>query len=127
MEPLKNTTIKINTKLKVVPQKVVMLEAELNYTWLTLADNRKHLICATLKNVAEQLCQHSNLYRISRHTSINMAYMKSADFSTSEIYLANEKCFFIARRRKKQFLKFIKASQHLQFTTQNRKGEFIFE
>ena len=126
MNVTNNETIMLNTKQKVVPEEVIMLQADINYTWLFLENNNKMLVCTTLKNLEKSFGLQNNFYRISRSTIVNLDFMKSADFYTSEIFMNDKSCIQIARRRRTQFLNHIRNNESLHFSPQKRKREFSF-
>lgn len=85
---------------------IVYLEADENYTHITIVDlNKKFLVTKTLKEFEETLCEETgNFIRIHKKFIVNMSYIKQVDNKTECTILLNDGTRLEVSRRKKQLL-----------------------
>lgn len=97
-------TIPIGGRKNVIPETVVLLEADINYTKLYLNTGEKLLVATTLKELEARFASEINFFRSNRTYLINLNFMKTFDLKNSEILMDNQKIVMISRRRKLRFL-----------------------
>ncbi|HEV7347414.1 LytTR family transcriptional regulator DNA-binding domain-containing protein [Telluribacter sp.] len=70
------TLVYIGSFTSIIPQEVIRLEAQRNYTLVYQANGRQLLVSRTLKVVEEALQVHIPLLRISRKEAINLMHVQ---------------------------------------------------
>lgn len=97
-------TIPIGGRKNVIPETVILLEADTNYTRLYLDTGEKLLVATTLKKLEARFANEINFFRSNKSYLINLNFMKKYDLERSEILMENQKIVLISRRRKLRFL-----------------------
>jgi two-component system, LytTR family, response regulator len=92
------------------PAKLIRCEADSNYTWFYLADERKILVSKTMKEYEEILLEH-NFIRIHKSHLINKKYI---DYLVNEgsIMLTNQLQLPVSRLRKQAVINSLKGNTH---------------
>lgn len=84
---------------------IIRLEANSNYTWFFLQNNRKHLICRTMKEY-ENLLSGNGFFRIHQSHIVNLDHIAKFHKSDGgEVIMSDGSNVPIARNRKDEFLK----------------------
>ena len=82
----------------VIPENVVLMEAEINYTNLHFKNGEQILLCQTLKSLEEKM-KGLGFLRIHRKTLLNSQYISHFDELNSSFVLKNGKEFEVSRRK----------------------------
>ncbi len=70
-----NTPIHIGSRSLINPSEIVILKADVNYTYVYLLDGSS-IYSSTTIGILEKRLQHLNFYRTHRSTLINVDYIK---------------------------------------------------
>lgn len=97
-------TIHIGGRKNVIPETVILFEADINYTRLYLNTGEKLFVATTLKELEARFANEINFFRLNKSYLINLNFMKKYDLKKSEILMENQKKVLISRRRKSRFL-----------------------
>ena len=97
MKPQPN--IHVGGYRQVVPQQIIRLEADRNYTHIFQADGRKFLVSVTLGIIEERLRPYGFL-RITRSDVINPHYIRKIS-QQGIVQLTDGTLIYSSRRRKK--------------------------
>lgn len=98
---MKTYPIPIGGRTEVMPENIVLLEADVNYTRLYLINGEKLLVATTLKQLEERLYPYKNFFRTSKSFIINFDYI--LDYNMFQVTMQNHRKASIARRRKTDF------------------------
>lgn len=101
--------VMINIRTKVMPDKILFCEADINYTRIYYQD-RMEIIPVTLKDVEKRL-DSQYFYRIHKSYLVNIQYVISSEYSR-EIRMPNKRSIIVSRRRMSLFKKVLK-QKHL--------------
>ena len=96
------TLIHLGSRMKVSPQKIVMLKADVNYTSVHLI-NGKTFITATTIGILENRLKNLCFFRPNRSVIINLDYMVGFEKTSAQIKMENNEVFKISRRRVQDF------------------------
>ncbi len=98
---MENAHIHIGGRLHVSPDKIKLLEADINYTTVFFLDGTKTLVSTTMGTIESRLPKE-NFVRINRHTVVNRSavlhYFIRPDFD--EVKLADASYLKVSRRRR---------------------------
>lgn len=83
---------------------ILYCEASSNYTEITVADNKKHVVSRTLKEY-EDLLADQNFFRIHHSTLINLNHIKKyVRGDGGYVVMNNDKSLDVSKRKKEGFL-----------------------
>lgn len=82
----------------IIPENVVLMEAEINYTNLHFKNGEQVLICQTLKSLEEKM-KGLGFLRIHRKTLLNTLYISHFDESNTSFILKNGWEVEVSRRK----------------------------
>ncbi|WP_435354574.1 LytR/AlgR family response regulator transcription factor [Emticicia sp. SJ17W-69] len=107
-----NTYISIGGHQKILTTKILMLKADINYTYIHFVDG-SYMLTSTAIGVLEKRLSGFNFFRTHRSTIINLQYLSDFDYkfkigSSSTINLINGTKIPLSRRKIAVFLKTIK-------------------
>lgn len=91
---------KIGKKQLIFAHDIILLQAEINYTYLFLADGQKIIVSYHLGKLQEKLSHFQTFIRPNRHTIVNLNFVTSLNANSLEI---NGTTISISRRRKEFF------------------------
>ncbi len=97
-EPL----LHIGGRLRIAPQNIRLLKAEINYTQIYLEDGTTLLSSITL-GILEKRLQDFSFFRPNRSVLINLDYVVDFEAASAQIKMENNETFKISRRRTKHF------------------------
>ncbi len=100
---MKTNQIHIGGRKNVIPENVILLEADENYTKLYLTDGVKIHVATTLKKLEARFAHDSNFFRSNKSYIINLNYLVDYQDDSFEIEMPNNKIILVSRRRKKSF------------------------
>ena len=96
-------TIAIGGRIKILPETVILLEADINYTKLYLANGKQIVVATTLKQLEKRFLVLQNFFRPHKSQIVNLNFITTYDLANSEITMQNHHTVFISRRRKTKF------------------------
>jgi DNA-binding LytR/AlgR family response regulator len=82
----------------IIPENVVLMEAEINYTNLHFKNGEQVLLCQTLKSLEEKM-QGLGFLRIHRKILLNTLYISHFDELNTSFVLKNGKEVEVSRRK----------------------------
>jgi DNA-binding LytR/AlgR family response regulator len=98
--------IPIGSRRRILPQEVMLLTADVNYTKVFLSDGRRMTVSTTLKILENRLAECADFFRTHKSYLINLNYIKSFDSSSNEPFIEMQNGFRVSvSRRKKMALK----------------------
>lgn len=107
-----NTYINIGGHQKILTTKILMLKAEINYTYIYFVDGSS-MLSSTAIGVLEKRLSGYNFFRTHRSTIINLQYLSDLNYkfkigSSSTIRLTNGTKIPLSRRKIAVFLEIFK-------------------
>jgi DNA-binding LytR/AlgR family response regulator len=97
--------IRIGGWQKAMPQDILFLQSEINYTYIHFIEGKVLKVASTLKLLSLRFKVYPNFYRVNRSFLVNMNYMASFDKEKNEIIMTNNNLIPVARRRLAAFKK----------------------
>lgn len=101
-----NRLIDIGSRTKLLRTQIVLLEANINYTLLYLADGQKIIVSYHLGKLQKRLSDFNEFIRPNRNIIVNMNYVTNYD--TTSLNIIKRKVL-ISRRRKDYISLFFQA------------------
>ena len=95
----------------IIPENIVLMEAEINYTNLHFQNGERILVCQTLKSLEEKM-KGLGFLRIHRKILLNTLYISHFDESNTSFILKNGKEVEVSRRK----LRNLKTGLEFQFS-----------
>lgn len=92
--------IHIGGRMRMLPQDIIKMDADANYTIITEKSGNKVLVATTLKKLEERVYHFKNFLRINRSTIVNLDY---AEFKDNSFLVKDSGPISISRRRLKKF------------------------
>jgi DNA-binding LytR/AlgR family response regulator len=83
---------------RIIPENVILMEAEVNYTNLHFKNGEQVLLCQTLKSLEEKMKGYGFL-RIHRKILLNTLYISHFDRINTSFVLKNGKEVEVSRRK----------------------------
>lgn len=96
------TLLNIGGRLKIAPENILLLKADINYTEVHMDDGRTLISSITL-GILEKRLQDFAFFRPNRSVVINLNYVVEFEESSAQIKMGNNEIFKISRRRTKHF------------------------
>jgi DNA-binding LytR/AlgR family response regulator len=96
--------VHVGSRTYFLPEAIVMIEAELNYSLIYLANGRKCMVSICLKRLEERFAEVSSFARVHRSFIVNTDYLKSVNQGQVELE-HNLKCLVSRRKLKNIILK----------------------
>jgi DNA-binding LytR/AlgR family response regulator len=103
MEANNYQLINVGGRKKIELKEIIMLQAELNYTYIHLTDGTKFLVSYSLKKLAERFVDFEYFIRPNKSVLMNVRYATSFDGSFLQISLPSGEVLknaVISRRKK---------------------------
>jgi DNA-binding LytR/AlgR family response regulator len=102
MKTNKSNTVHVGGRQHLLPNEIILLQANENYTCIFLSDGQKIIVATTLKTL-EKRFQSASFCRTHKSFLINLSCVKS--HSATSILLNNEIEVTLSRRKKEMFQK----------------------
>jgi two-component system, LytTR family, response regulator len=93
---------------KALPETILYLQAEINYTHIHFVDGTVIKVAYTLKRLETRFIDFPKFFRCNRSFLVNMAYMHSFNSEKFEIQMINGLEISVSRRRRPKFIKLFK-------------------
>lgn len=97
MEIQKN--VHVGSRIRLLPNDVVMIKAETNYSLIFMTDGSKILVSTTLKIIQERLKLETSFERVHRSFLVNLNHLKSV--KQGQVFLTNDLKCLVSRRKMK--------------------------
>jgi two-component system, LytTR family, response regulator len=91
-----------------MPQDILFLQSEINYTHINFNDGKALKVAYTLKRLEKRFKDYPNFFRCNRSYLVNIDFMTAYDKETFEVILKNGYKISVSRRRKVAFIKMFK-------------------
>lgn len=92
--------IHVGGRKKLLPQLIVNMDADINYTIITLNTGQKIIVATTLKKIEEKVLAHKNFVRVNKSTILNTDY---ARLHENTFVLPDKRVVEFSRRKWKKF------------------------
>jgi DNA-binding LytR/AlgR family response regulator len=92
--------IHVGGRKKLQPQLIVNMDADVNYTIITLNTGQKIIVATTLKKIEEKVLAHKNFVRVNKSTILNTDY---ARLHENTFVLPDKRIVEFSRRKWKKF------------------------
>jgi DNA-binding LytR/AlgR family response regulator len=93
---------------KALPNTILFLQSEINYTHIHFVDGTVLKVAYTLRRLEKRFKDFPKFFRCSRSYLVNMDYLASFKQDTFEVILTNGKTISISRRKRLNFMKTFK-------------------
>lgn len=91
-------SIHVGSRTELMPEEIVMISAEISYSYIHLRDGRKIIVSTNIQKLQERLLGIRYIVRVHRSYMINISYLRGFDKYTAE--LRNDLYCPISRRKK---------------------------
>ncbi len=92
------TQVHVGSRTYIKPSEIVMISAEISYSYIYLRDGRKIIVSTNIQKLQERLQSVGNMVRVHRSHIINLDYLK--DFDKDIAAMQNELYCPISRRKR---------------------------
>jgi DNA-binding LytR/AlgR family response regulator len=96
-----NELIHVGFRTHLEASDIVMLEGNINYTFLYLADGRKIIVPYHLKKLSTRLVMHKSFVRPNKSAIVNLQFLTEYNDNSLTI---NQEIIRISRRRKEEII-----------------------
>lgn len=100
---MKNQEIKIGGRKKVLPNEVMLLVADTNYTILHCENGTKYLVATTLKQLEKRFSETKYFFRSHKSFLINLHFIESFEEKLS-IKMKNDIRVLVSRRKRAKLI-----------------------
>ncbi len=103
-----NTSLnRSSSSVNFMPNDVVLLKGNGNYTWIYLANGTRKLLCKTMHTILDEL-HFIHFVRTHKSYSVNMNHIRSQDMVNDHtLLMTNGMVVEVSRRKKKEFLSMV--------------------
>jgi DNA-binding LytR/AlgR family response regulator len=98
--------IHLGARMKISPKNIVMLKADINYTFVYLEDGSTFMTATTI-GILEDRLRNLCFFRPNRSTVINLKYMRRFEIKPLIILMENQEAVSISRRKRLDFIEII--------------------
>jgi DNA-binding LytR/AlgR family response regulator len=108
------TTILVGGRQNANPQEIILLQADINYTQVHLADGGKMTVATPLKILEKRFAACPAFFRTHKSFLINLNYIENYDATNAEVFVLMKNGFRIevSRRKKVAFKKRVDSLTH---------------
>ena len=92
--------IHVGGRKKLPPQSIINMDADANYTIITMNTGQKIIVATTLKKIEAKVNELKNFVRVNKSTILNTDY---AHLHKNTFILPNERIVEFSRRKWKKF------------------------
>ena len=71
-----NTLVHMGGRKKLLPQLIVNMDADVNYTIITMNTGQKIIVATTLKKIEAKVTEFKNFVRVNKSTILNTDYAR---------------------------------------------------
>ncbi len=93
---------------KAMPETILFLQSEINYTHIHFTNGDVLKVAYTLKRLEKRFVDLPHFYRVNRSYLVNMKFMTAYDSEKAELTMQNGHQISVARRRRLKFRKTFK-------------------
>ncbi|WP_304232470.1 LytTR family DNA-binding domain-containing protein [Jiulongibacter sediminis] len=90
--------IHVGSRTELLPSEIVLISADISYSYIHLSDGRKLLVSTNIQKLQERLLGIKEMARVHRSHMINVNYLKT--FDEKRVALKNNLSCPIPRRKK---------------------------
>ncbi len=95
-----NTFVNVGGRKKLLPQLIVNMDADVNYTVITMNTGQKIIVATTLKKIEAKVNDFKNFVRVNKSTILNTDY---ARLQENTFVLPDKRVVEFSRRKWKKF------------------------
>jgi DNA-binding LytR/AlgR family response regulator len=95
-------TVHVGSRKHVYPQKIVMIQAEINYSLIYFSDGNKIIVATCLKTLEDRFATVDSFARVHKSYLINLDYLKS--YCDGRFQLENDLSCIVSRRKFKKLI-----------------------
>lgn len=108
------TTILVGGRHNANPQEIILLQADINYTQVYLANGHKMTVATPLKLLEKRFAVYQEFFRTHKSFLVNINYIENYDTNTNECLIKMKNGFrvIVSRRRKEAFIEKINSLSH---------------
>jgi two-component system, LytTR family, response regulator len=77
--PIPICSVHVGSRLEFYPSDIVMIEAEISYSYLYLSSGKKIIVSTNIQKLEERFLPFRNMVRVHRSTMINTQFLKSVN------------------------------------------------
>jgi DNA-binding LytR/AlgR family response regulator len=103
--------IHVGSRTHVPPETIVMIQAEINYSMIFLADGSKVIVSTCLKKLEDRFAIVQSFARVHKSYLVNLDYFKS--YNEGQFLLENDLTCEVSRRKYRQ----LRDAQRVDFTS----------
>lgn len=92
--------IHVGGRKRLPPQAIINMDADVNYTIITMNTGQKIVVATTLKKIEEKVNEFKNFVRVNKSTILNTDY---AQLENNAFILPNKRVVEFSRRKWKKF------------------------
>lgn len=92
--------IHVGGRKRLPPQAIMNMDADVNYTIITMNTGQKIVVATTLKKIEEKVNEFKNFVRVNKSTILNTDY---AQLENNSFILPNKRVVEFSRRKWKKF------------------------
>lgn len=92
--------IHLGGRKKLPPHMIINMDADVNYTIITMNTGQKIIVATTLKKIEAKMTDFKNFVRVNKSTILNTDY---AQLDGNRFILPNDKIITFSRRKWKKF------------------------
>ncbi len=102
-----NTPVEVGGKMKFYPSEIILLESDVNYTRLYLADGRTVIVSITLGRLAQRFAS-CNFFRTHKSYMVNLQYVAVTHIQHQvTLRMTNDVEVSVSRRKKVSLFKIL--------------------
>lgn len=92
--------IHVGGRKRLPPQAIINMDADVNYTIITMNTGQKIVVATTLKKIEEKVNEFKNFVRVNKSTILNTDY---AQLENNAFVLPNKRVVEFSRRKWKKY------------------------
>lgn len=92
--------IHVGGRKRLPPQAIINMDADVNYTIITMNTGQKIVVATTLKKIEEKVNEFKNFVRVNKSTILNTDY---AQLENNAFILPNKRVVEFSRRKWKKY------------------------
>jgi DNA-binding LytR/AlgR family response regulator len=99
------TSVHVGSRLEFCPAEIIMIQADISYSYLYLRNGRKIIVSTNIQKLEERFLPFRNMVRIHRSFMINTQFLEYVDGVNA--FLVNDIQCIISRRKRIDLFKAI--------------------
>lgn len=96
------TSVHVGSRLEFFPTEIVMIEADVSYSFLYLKNGQRIIVSTNIQKLEERFLPFRNMVRVHRSFMINTHFLKYVDGTNA--FLVNDMQCVISRRKRNDLI-----------------------